>query len=115
MNVRTRTIIAIATALGLCAGAAQATSVTGAKISRVRFESTGLVAVTSTITPSAGCRTATLEHYVFDSRTDLGRARFAAALVAYATQSRVDITGTATCSTLSTGQLSENLSSITVY
>ena len=113
MNVRTRFLFAIA--LAGCAGAAHATSVTGAKVSRVRFESTGLVAVTSTITPSAGCRTASLEHYVFDSRTDLGRARFAAALVAYATQSRVDITGTATCSTLSTGSLSENLSSITIY
>ena len=102
-------------ALALAAGPAAATSVTGGKISRIRFESGGLVAVTSTIVPPAGCRTASQEHYVFDGRTDLGRARFTAALVAYATQSRVDISGAGTCTTISTGLLSENLTSITIY
>jgi len=102
-------------ALALAAGSAAATSVTGAKISRVRFESTGLVEITSTLIPAAGCRTASQEHYVFDGRTDLGRARFTAALVAYATQSRVDLFGAGTCTTIGSGLLSENLTTITVY
>lgn len=102
-------------ALVLAAGPAAATSVTGGKISRIRYESSGLVAITSTIVPTAGCRTASQEHYVFDGRTDLGRARFTAAVVAYATQSRVDIIGAATCTTISSGLLSENLTTLTIY
>jgi len=110
MNISKAFVLA---ALLLGAGAASATSVAGAKISRVRFEDNGFVAVTSTIVPGAGCRTATNEHYTFDGRTDLGRARFTAALVAFASQALVDISGTGTCTPLSTG-LSENLTSITV-
>ncbi|HET7845030.1 MAG TPA: hypothetical protein VFL14_12825 [Xanthomonadales bacterium] len=112
--MKTRLGRVLCAALFLLPLAASATSVTGAKVSRVRIENNGFAALTLTIVPSAGCRTATNEHYTFDARTDLGRARLLQLLIAYGTQSRVDAFGTSTCTTLSTGA-SENLSTLTVY
>lgn len=104
----------LAGSLLLASAAAHATSVTGAKISRVRLEANGNIAVTSTIVPAAGCRTATVEHYIFDGRTDIGRAKFAVALVAFATQARVDLIGTGTCIALGATQV-ELLNTISIF
>ena len=101
--------------LGLLACApAGATSVSNVKINRLGVNSTAFVTLTTAVAPIAGCRTSSVEYYTFDAGTDKGRAQLMTALVAYSTQSLVNISGTGTCSLVNGFQV-ENLSSLTIF
>jgi hypothetical protein len=97
----------------LCAPAG-ATSVSSAKVTRLGVNSVAWVTLTTTITPSAGCRTSSTEYYAFDAGTDKGRAQLMTALVAYSTQGLISISGTGTCSLVNGFQV-ENVSSLTIF
>jgi hypothetical protein len=101
--------------LGLLLSApAGATSVSNVKINRLGVNATAFVTLTTTVAPSAGCRTSSTEYYTFDAGTDKGRAQLMTALVAYSTQSLVNISGTGTCSLVNGFQV-ENVSSLTIF
>ena len=105
---------AVLAALLAIALPADATSVSNTKIDRLTIGSNGQATITTALVPAAGCRTNASEYYVFDASTDRGRSQLMAALVAFSTQSLVNVSGTGTCTTVSGTQV-ENLSQLTVF
>jgi hypothetical protein len=93
---------------------AGATAVSNTKIDRLTVNSSGQATITTAIVPSAGCRTNSTEYYVFDASTDRGRSQLMAALVAFSTQSLVNVSGTGACITVGGTQV-ENLSQLTLF
>ncbi len=107
----TRTLLAFA--LAMLAADASAVTVTGAKIARVRVNDQGIFSIDTTI-DQTGCRTTTTENYIFDGKTDQGRLLFTSAIVAFATQSLVDVNGSGSCIAGIAGGLSENMTGLTI-
>jgi hypothetical protein len=93
--------------LGVCAGGlfalccalgAEATTITNTRIIAVRVTGAGFVTLTTALTPTGRpvCGTAGSdpdEYYAFDVTTNAGKILLAQALIAYALQSKVDVSG----------------------
>ncbi len=108
-------IACLMTALVLASTPAAATSVSNTKIDRLTIGSNGMTTITTALAPGAGCRTVgSIEYYVFDASTDRGRSQLMAALVAFSTQSLVNVSGTGTCIAVGALQV-ESLSQLTVF